>query len=81
MQGIKKKIVALKTKLSYSTSGEHDQYLAGLLNLETERTRLAQGTTVGAHLDGESEQSSDSPSNKDTVEEASPTLTSTLPTR
>jgi len=68
LRGIDKKIAALKTELNYSTSGDRDQFLAGLLNLETEKTRLAQGA-MGAHLDSESEQSGGSPSNKDEDEQ------------
>ena len=68
MRGIDKKIAALKTELNYSTSGDRDQFLAGLLNLETEKIRLAQGA-IGAHLDSESEQSGSSLSNKDEDEE------------
>jgi len=42
LRGIDKKIAALKTELNYSATGQNDQYLAGLSNLEMEKARLAQ---------------------------------------
>ncbi|MGB1591484.1 MAG: RWP-RK domain-containing protein [Promethearchaeia archaeon] len=62
LRGIDKKIAALKTELNYSTSGDRDQFLAGLSNLQTEKARLAQGA-IRAHHDSESERSR-SPSSK-----------------
>ena len=62
LRGIDKKIAALKTELNYSTSGDRDQFLAGLSNLQTEKARLAQGA-IRAHHDSESEPSR-SPSSK-----------------
>ena len=62
LRGIDKKIAALKTELNYSTSGDRDQFLAGLSNLQTEKARLAQGA-IRAHHDSESERCR-SPSSK-----------------
>jgi len=69
LRGIDKKIAALKTELNYSATGQNDQYLAGLSNLEMEKARLAQGA-MGANEFERS--SSDSPSNKDEDEDATP---------
>ena len=54
LRGIDKKIAALKAELNYSSSGDRDQFLAGLTSLEIEKARLAQGA-IGAHDDSESE--------------------------
>ena len=72
LRGIDKKIAALKTELNYSTSGDRDQFLAGLSNLEIEKARLAQGAIRAQH-DSESDRSrSRSPSHKDEELDATP---------
>jgi hypothetical protein len=70
LRGIDKKIAALKTELTYSSTGDRDQYLAGISSLQSEKARLAQGAMV-TQLESDSEHSdAGSPSVRDEDEAA-----------
>jgi len=72
LRGIDKKIAALKTELTYSSTGDRDQYLAGISSLQSEKAKLAQGS-MGAHHDSDSERSdTGSTSVKDEEDAATP---------
>jgi hypothetical protein len=72
LRGIDKKIAALKTELTYSSTGDRDHYLAGISSLQSEKARLAQGA-MGAQLESDSEHSDAGPPSVRDEDEAAAT--------